>query len=124
MYNGKVHVSPAPRRGIEQLLEAEAYGLSGPVRIFRTHVGVAHQHDGLLALLPSVHFQAVLVVEIVRTFTLRNVAPGPGHVARRIGVFQEMKRECFVGQHRARQSRALDGSKRFVGEPRGFLERA
>ena len=55
---------------------------------------------------------------------LCDVTPGSRYVARSKDVLQEVKRKSLVGQHGARECRALFRAQRFLSESRRLLHRA
>ena len=114
----------APGCDVDHLSQAFAHRLRRELRIFGSHVGVAHQHHRFGTALPGEHLQAVLVVVVVRALALRCGAPGACDVAGGEHVLQKVQRERLVGQRRACQRLALRGIERLVGQAAGLLQRA
>ena len=85
-------------------------------------MGVAHQHDGLVAAFPGEYLEAGLVVEVVGALALGDVAPAARHMAGGIDILQEMQGEGLVEQGRARQFRPLRRRQRSVVQAAGLLQ--
>ncbi len=82
---------------------------------------IAHQHYRLAAARPSEDLETILIVEVMGSLALRDIAPCSGDMAGSVNVLQEMQRESLVRECRLRQGRSLPIRELLVRQPAGLL---